>query len=377
MRVLFLVSDNCWSASARAFVLAARGLAAKGHDVVLACQTDCPVQVRAGEAAVPVIKLEPDASAAGSAWMLRKTVQERDVDVVFVHTDQELLIASSAMRLGRGAGTVIQRVPPFAIASPGRGSRLATRIAPTGLLFSTEADRQAADVKRYRVPSAVAPLAVDPTVHEAVRETSKASLGAPPNSLLIVCIHDGRDKRRVFTALRTLALLAPRHPELHLAVVGAARLDELRMHGAALGINSMVSYIGERDDELSIIRAANVGWIAADGDAAAFAALDFMAFRIPALAERHPLTEHYVADGIAGLLLAPADPTTTAASVAAFLAKDEQRVQMGNAGRARLQREFSYEAMIRGFEQAISGAMERPARPARPAPPDQPAQPVA
>jgi glycosyltransferase involved in cell wall biosynthesis len=374
MGVLFLVSDNCWNASARAFVLAARGLAAKGHDVSLACESDCPVQVRAGEAEVPVVTLEPDASSAGSAWLLRKAVQERHVDVMFVHTDQELLIAGSAMRLGRGAGAVIQRVPPFAIATQGRGSRLATRIAPTGLLFTTEADRQAADVKRYRVPSAVAPLGVDPTVHETVRETSKASLGAPPDSTLIVCVHDGRDKRRVFTALRTLALLAPRHPELHLVVVGAARLDELRMHGAALGVNAMVTYVGERDDELSIIRAANVGWIAADGDAAAFAALDCMAFRIPVLAERHPLTEHYVADGIAGLLLAPADPTTTAASVAAFLAKDEQRVQMGNAGRARLQREFTHETMIRGFEQAIAGALGRNAPPAQPV---QPTQPVA
>jgi len=363
MRVLFLVTDNCWSASARAFVLAARGLMARGHDVTFACETDCPAHVRASEANIAVVKLDVGASGAGTTMQLRRALQDRGADVVFVHTDAELLIASSAVRLGRGAGAVIQRVPPFAIASHGRGARLATRIAPTGLLFSTEADRNAADVKRYRIPAVVAPLAVDVSEHDAVREVTKASLGAPPDCRLIVCVTDSGDKRRVFTALRTLALLAPRHPELHLAIVGAARLDELRMHGAALGMNAMVTYLGPRDDELSIIRASSVGWVAADGDAAALAALDFMAFRIPVLAERTPLTEHYVADGIAGALLAPADPTTTAASVAAFLAKDEQRVQMGNAGRARLQREFSYEAMIQGFEQALAAAVGRKAAP--------------
>ena len=82
------------------------------------------------------------------------------------------------------------------------------------------------------------------------------------------------------------------------------------------------------------------------------------------LAERSALTEHYIADGIAGVLLVPADTTTTAASVAAFLAKDEQRVAMGNAGRARLERDFSYEAMIAGYEQAIGTAVERKAQPA-------------
>lgn len=365
MRVLFLVSDRGWSARGRAFLLAARGLSARGHDALIACESECPVQIRASQSEVQIVSLDHDASAAGSAWQLRRTLQERDVDVVFVHTDAELLIASSAVRLGRGAGAVIRRVSPFAIASQGRGTRFASRIAPTGLLFSTEADRQAADVTGYRVPPAVAPLGVDLTEHESAREGARASFGAPPESRLIVCVHDGVDKRKVMTVLRTLALLAPRHPELHLAVVGADRQDELRMHGAALGINARVIYLGVREDELSILRAADVGWVAADGDAAAFAALDFMAFRIPVLAERSPLTEHYVADGIAGALLAPADPPTTAASVTAFLAKDEQRVAMGKAGRARLERDFSYEAMVRGFEQAIAGAVERTAHAVR------------
>jgi glycosyltransferase involved in cell wall biosynthesis len=356
MRALFLISDDCWSPPARAFVLAARGLVARGHDTLIACESGCPVQVRAEESELPIVTLDHDASGARNALQLRKTVQEREVDVIFVHTDAELLLASSAMRLGRGAGAVIRRVPPFAVASAGRGARFATRIASTGLLFSTEADKQAAEAGRHRVPATVAPVGIDPAQHDAIVAVTKASLGAPPDCRLIVCVHDGSEEHRAFTALRTLSLLAPRHPELHLAIVGAAPFDELRMHGAALGINPMVSYLGAREDELAILKAAEVGWIAADGDAAAFAALDFMAFRVPVLAERTPLTEHYVADGIAGVLLAPADPPTTAASVAAFLAKGEQRVQMGNAGRTRLQREFSYESMIQGFEQAMSAA---------------------
>jgi glycosyltransferase involved in cell wall biosynthesis len=355
MRVLFLVSDGVWSARARAFTLAARGLATKGHEVVLACEAACPVQVRAAESEIPVVQMGAG-SSAGSAWQLRKTLNDREVDVVFVHTDAEHLVASSAVRLGRGAAAVIRRIPPFSVVNR---ARLATRIAPSGFLFSTELDRQAATVTGQRVPAAVAPLGVDVSEHERVREITKATIGAPPECRLISCVHDGGDKRKIYMALRTIALLAPRHPELHLAILGATGQDELRMHSAALGINAFVTYLGARDDELSILRAADVGWIAADGDAAAFAALDFMAFRTPVLAERSPLMEHYVADGIAGVLLPAADPTTTAASVAAFLAKDTQRVAMGNAGRARLEREFSYDMMIRGYEQAIAGAMER------------------
>ena len=364
MRLLFLVSDTEWSARARAFVLAARGLAARGHDVQLACESECPIQVRAATADISVIPLATDNSTAAEAMQLRRALQERGADVVFVHTDAEHLAASSAMRLGRGAGAVIRRVPPFEVASRPRGDRIATRIAPSGLLFSTEADRQAADGKRYRIASAVAPLGVDLAEYEAAREVTKVALGVPSDARLIVCVHDGVDKRRVLTALRTISLLAPRHPDLHLAIIGATHQDDLRMHGAALGVNPMVTFLGARDDEISVLRAADVGWIASDGDAAAFAALDFMAFRIPVLAERSALTEHYIADGIAGVLLAPADPPTTAAAVAAFLAKDEQRAAMGSAAVTRLQREFSFDAMITGFEQAAAASQPRSAQPA-------------
>jgi glycosyltransferase involved in cell wall biosynthesis len=360
MGVLFLVSDGAWSARARAFVLAAKGLRARGHVVAIACESQCPVQVRTAESDVPIVALEPAASAAGDTWQLRRVVQERGIDVVFVHSDEEQIVASTASRLGRGSGVaVIRRVPPFEVVNQGHAARFATRISPTGFLFSTEADRSAADVSRLAVPSGVATLGIDPAEHERVRAASKTSIGAPPDARVIVCVHDGGDKRRVYTALRTLALLAPRHPELHLAIVGTPRHDELRMHGAALGVNARVSFIGPTENELSIIRAADVGWIAADGDGAAFAALDFMACGTAVVAERSPLMEHYVADGIAGVLLTPAEPTTIAATVAAFLAKDEQRVAMGRAGRARLLRDFTPDNMTQGFEQAIAAAVGR------------------
>lgn len=359
MGVLFLVSDGAWSARARAFVIAARGLQARGHDVAIACESQCPVQVRVADHEVPIVGLEPDASAAGDTWQLRRTVQERDINVVFVHTDAEQVVASTASRLGRGSKvSVIRRVPPFDVVNQGHTARFASRLSPSGFLFSTEADKNAANVSSA-VPSAVAPLGIDPGEHERIKAATKVSMGAPADARLIVCVHDGGDKRRGFTALRTLSLLAPRHPELHLAIVGAPRHDELRMHGAALGINARVSFIGATENELSIIRAADVGWIAADGDGAAFAAMDFMACGTAVLAERSPVTEHYVADGSGGVLLTPAEPTTIAATVAAFLLKDEQRVAMGRAGRARLGRDFTLDGMINGFEQAITGAVGR------------------
>ena len=340
MRVLFMVADGAWNANARAFVLAARGLMARSHETQIACAAECPVQVRAKAANVQVMSL----AKMGSTLELRRKLQ--DIDAVFVHSQSELVTAGSALALGRGAGRIIRRVPPFAVAASGAGARFVSRFASTELLYSTDADAKGS--------ARVAKLGVDTTEHDAASAAARSAIGVPAKGRLIVCVFDGQ-KQHVLTPLRTLALLAPRHPDLHMAVIGAERPDEFRMHGAALGINSMVTFLGARNDELSVMRAADFGWIAADGDAAAFAALDFAGCRVPVLAERTPLTEHYIANGVGGMLLPPADPAITAASVASFLAHDEARASMGNAARARLEREFTYSAMIDGFENAITG----------------------
>lgn len=353
MHALFLTCGGAWGGSARAFVLAARGLVARGHQVALACESDCALRARAEGEGLVIVPLRSPESATGEGWRLRHVLRERSVDAVFVHTQSELVMAGSAVRFARGRGRVIRRIPPFAAAVSSRRAALAMRVTPTVFLFSTDADREAMTLaKRARVPSVVAPLAVDPAVHDAVRPEARDALGIAEDACLVVCIQDGTRKPQAFTAIRTLALLAPRHPELNLAIVGTGSMDELRMHGAALGVTDRIAFLGAREDELSIIRSADVAWLAADGDSAALAALDCMACGVPVVAERTPLTEYYVADGIAGVLL-PADQPAIAASMAAFLSKKEQRDQMGLAGRARLLREFPFDAMIAGYEQAM------------------------
>lgn len=366
MRILFVINESSWHPGARAFLLAASGLRERGHEVIVAGKGDRPVLIRAMALGLSVIPFDPASSTARDTLQLRRELQQSPVDFIFVHTDAEAIMAGSALRQGwrkRAASPVIRRLPPFTAASQGRGARLASRLADQRVLYTTEADRAASAQGNGR-PGAVAPLSVRPDEHDATEAVTRKALRAPAEGRLIVCVDDGANKERSYEVLRTLALLAPRHRDLHLAIIGTPRLDEMRMHGAALGINSIVTYLGARDDELAIIKAADVGWIAAEGDAAALAALDFMAARLPILARRSPVTSHYVADGSTGVLLFQPDPITTAAAVAAFFARPANRVTMGKAGRARLERDFPFDAMIRGYEAAIGATARGATQPA-------------
>lgn len=356
MRLLFVYTGNAWAGTARGFAVAARGLAARGHECALACAAGSVVEARAGHEGVDVVPLQAGASGARDTWRLRGVLQARSPDAVFVHSEREQLVVSSAIRLA-GASRVVRRIAAGAAYQEGRASRIASRMTAATALFNSEQERRNATAAGLAAPSAVAPLGVDVAAYDDVRPAPRESIGAPSQSRLVVCVFEQTARARMSIVLRTMAQLAPRHPELRLAVVGPGSSDEnLRMHAAALGVTNVVYFLGERDDESAVLASADVGWVAGNCDAAAYAYMDLMALRIPVIAEREPLAQHYIADGITGVLIPQSDAPETAALVATFLAKGDQRAAMGNAGRARVAREFTETAMIEGFERATASA---------------------
>lgn len=160
--------------------------------------------------------------------------------------------------------------------------------------------------------------------------------------------------------LRVVALLAERHPELRLIFLGPGSEEaDLRVHAAALRITRVVSFMGERDDFLSIVALADLGWVVSAGDDGAYALLDLLASRVPVIAERGTLAQHYVPDGIAGIVLPPGDAHDAAAAVARLLAHGESRLAMGGAAHSRVAREYTEQAMVETFERAAAAASDR------------------
>ncbi len=228
------------------------------------------------------------------------------------------------------------------------------------MVFSSDRELKDTTANGWIIPPALAPLGVDAARYDAIEPAPRRRLEAPNEGLLMACSYEPSGRYRIATLFRTLALLSRRHAHMHVVVFGPGSLDEdLRMHAAALGVGGSVTFLGEPEDDQAILRAADVAWVAAGSDTAAMACLDCMALRVPVIAERSPLTQHYIADGITGLLLSAGDPSHTASDVAEFLAVGDRRVAMGNAGRTRVQRDFSESSMIDGFERAVVAAGER------------------
>lgn len=358
MRLLFLASDAEWTASTRIFAAAARGLVAKGHTVSIACPPGPVMAWLGGQSAgiVDIVGIDADASGPKGTFDMRRAARETSPDVAFVHSERDQLIMSAGLRFG-GGGAIVRRLPAFQLGSEVPGA-LATRMAPAGIIVTTEEEARTLPARPWPVAPTVVPLGVDAKTYDDVVAVSREAIGFTAKTTLIGCPFAEDGRIQLANMMRTLSLLAPRHRGLRAVIHGASSLhDEVRMHAAALGVAPLLSFVRDgAHDPVAVTKACDFVWIAADHDAAALGCLDAMALRLPVVAERSPSTEHYVADGITGAFLPADDPSSLAAAVADVIARREVQVAFGNAGRARVEREFSELSMIDGFERAATAA---------------------
>ena len=377
MHVLFLHTAREWSGTARLFARAGRGISERGAKVTLLVTPDSNVHLAVSPRRDPgqprhtpipepfeIIPFSTDGWFFTAARRLRRIFRRWDADTIFVSTDREHLIAATACWMSRN-GSVVRWTPAGKKLEMGSSGRWGARLARTAYLFASETDRRASSLPKNAVDASVAQIGVDVSTYPADGAKPPAAEGEPatatnPALKFIVCIYDPTSRGRAATAIRTISMLAPRHPNLRLIIVGQGSDDEdLRMQAAALRVLHLVSFLGERDDVISLMQDAALGWVVADADTGAYGVLDLMAVGIPTVSSEGGVAQRYIANGISGALYPPDDSASTAATVAGMLLSDETREAMGKAARTRVAREFPETEMIEGFDRAANNARTR------------------
>jgi glycosyltransferase involved in cell wall biosynthesis len=379
LHVLFLHTAREWSGTARLFARAGRGISERGAKVTLLVTPDSNVHLAVSPRRDPgqprhtpipepfeIIPFATDSWFLVAARRLRRIFRRWDADTIFVSTDREHLIAATACWLSRN-GSVVRWTPAGQRLQMGPSGRWASRLARTSYLFASETDRRSSSVPRNAIDASVAQIGIDVSTYPTDGAKAPTLEGEPASDQkqtepfkYIVCVYDPTSRGRAATAIRTISMLAPRHPNLRLIIVGPGSDDEdLRMQAAALRVLHLVSFLGERDDVVSLMQSAHLGWVVAEADTGAYGILDLMALGVPTVASEGGVAERYIANGISGALYPPEDSASTAATVAGMLLSEETRDAMGKAARVRVAREFPESETIEGFDHAANTARTR------------------
>jgi glycosyltransferase involved in cell wall biosynthesis len=152
-------------------------------------------------------------------------------------------------------------------------------------------------------------------------------------------------QKDISTLIRGFALFAATFAEAKLVIVGSGPLnEELRRSADELGISGRIVWAGFRDDIVTVMSAFDIFALTSIYEGFGLVLLEAMASRLPVVATRAGAVAEVVADGETGILVGPRRPEEVAAAFHK-LRDGRLRTRFGEAGRARVLREFTLNKM--------------------------------
>jgi len=209
------------------------------------------------------------------------------------------------------------------------------------------------------------------------RAQARAGLGeAGRRELLLGVVAQLSPWKGQDTAIEALRQLREKGVDAHLLLIGSAkfvasatRFDNdayvagLRARVADCGLEDRVSWLGEREDVPELVRALDILLLPSEEEPFGRALIEAMALGVPVLATNVGGPPEIVEDGREGYLLPPHEPAAWAQAVRRIAESADRGLEMGRAGRRRVEREFTAShhvaAMLAVYERAIARAGAR------------------
>jgi len=242
---------------------------------------------------------------------------------------------------------------------PGLLRRLADRWLDRGTRYVAASAAQRADLLAAGVaPSRVVVVRSGIEVErfgEFPAAAARRDLGLPPDAPVIVVAARLEPVKGHVDLLAALPRLLDVWPRLRVLVAGEGSLAaSLRDRIGGVGLSGVVDLLGAREDIARLLAAADLAVLPSRMEGIPSFLLEAMAARRALVACRVGGVAEAVTEGVEGLLVPPNRPEALAAAAARLLADESLRREMGERGRARVEREFRVETTARRLEALYS-----------------------
>jgi len=227
------------------------------------------------------------------------------------------------------------------------------------------ADRLSADllVRRSRIA-----MVSNGVRHEvASRTTVRNELGLGLDDRLLVAIGNLYPVKGHQVLIDALAMIAGRHPAVHLAIAGRGELaDELTARARDLHLAERVHFLGLRSDVAAILAAADVFVQPSLSEGLPLALLEAMFAGRAIVASDVGEVGAALAHGDAGVLVPPGDVSALASALDAVLTNPLRARELGDRARRRADAEYDVSHMVGRYaaiyERAVARSSRRVAR---------------
>lgn len=169
---------------------------------------------------------------------------------------------------------------------------------------------------------------------------------------LIVHVANLRAMKGHGVALKALAELIQQYPEATTLFVGREDADgQYQEMAKALGLERNALFLNYHPSPRRIIRLADMAILPSQYEGCPVSILEAMAERKPVVASNVGGIPELISHEREGLLIPPENPHALATALIKLAADESLRLTMGEAGRRRVERDFTLEKMVSRYEE--------------------------
>jgi glycosyltransferase involved in cell wall biosynthesis len=358
MRILLTGPSMGIGGAERVVAMLATGLAARGHEIVLAA----PRGERDEDLCdVPHLRVPLDDHGRAATGALRTAAQMAGAirrtrpDVVHAQNVKSAAISRIATITARP-----RKQPPVLTTFHGvtpaeyrRATRLLRHVEHVACVSSSALEGLLAvglpASRASLVRNAVTPVPPLDPIRSAQLDRELGLTGGPVVAIIGRIVAQKAHERFVVAA----RLVADVLPETRFLVVGEGpRRQRVEQQVATAGLTSQVLFTGARADARDIIARADVIVFSSEWEGLSITALEALAAGTPVVStDVQGMRELLISDtGVAGAVVPLDDGTALGNRIATLLRDERERTAMGLAGRELSDRDFSLDGMISAYE---------------------------
>ncbi|HEX2167280.1 MAG TPA: glycosyltransferase [Longimicrobiales bacterium] len=353
LRIAAHISAREWGGAERRSLALLAGLAARGHNVVVYCNTDRIAEKTREHGLTAVIRPLGGDIMAGHAFAFAAALRRQRPDVLILVTFRRLWLGAFAARLA-GVPRTISRIGTSTDVARSAKYRFVLKHWIDDVVFNAHSMREpfirslpaGASVRFTVIPNGVAALPAAFTRAEA-----RSALGLPDDAFVIGTVSrlaagKGMERMLDATALLDESTWAVITGDGALRATLEARAEELR-------IAHRVRFTGARDDVGNVLAALDLYLVSSDREGMSNAMLEALAAGLPVVST--PVSgaaEALLRDPVCGVVTTY-DAADIAGAVAALRDDPKRRAQLASSAKHVARARYSLDAMIDAWEELL------------------------
>jgi glycosyltransferase involved in cell wall biosynthesis len=353
MNILFVssVGRDTFGGGEKWMVDAAKGLAARGHHVVLGSKGNSKTLKCAAANGVQTTVFEIHGDFSPLNTLRIAAYQRRHaVDVMICNLNKDVRVAGLAARIS-GKPLVLARHGMLLCGNTLRHKLSLTKLTD-GIITNSKTIRDTYAGYGWFDDDFVKVIYNGITIPRQVVPYDFA--GRYPGKKIIYSAGRLSEQKGFTFLIEAAAILRRTRDDLVFAISGEGGLEaDLKRQAAGAGLEESFVFTGFAEDIYPYLAGCDLFVLASLFEGMPNVVMEAMAVQKPAVATDVNGARELIVDGETGLLVPPKDPEALAGAIAAVIDNPDLLIKFGRAGHERVSREFTMSAMVDNLERHL------------------------